>query len=105
MKYYELKAHNEVYKVALFRKKYYYTDSLAVNLICDDGEPFGTCTVNIDEPFSSCDDESLAFVDVNNLDYIEKFLTDNKIAEPTGYRVTSGYCEYPEYKFDLSKLN
>ena len=31
-------------------------------------------------------------------------IKDNKLAVPTGYYGKSGYCCYPEYKFDLPKL-
>ena len=36
--------------------------------------------------------------------WAEKFLQENKIAQPTGRYGMSCFCTYPEYRFDLSKL-
>jgi len=70
-----------------------------------DGEPFAMITVNIDYPLSG-DKETTAFIDTNNLNafLIERFLQENQIATPTGEYGQSGFCTYPEYRFDLSKF-
>ena len=62
-------------------------------------------TVNIDYPLSG-DNETTAFIDTNNLNafLIERFLQENQIATPTGEYGQSGFCTYPEYRFDLSKF-
>ena len=58
-------------------------------------------TVNLAE---SPTDRQCAFIDTNNVKYAEKFLQENKIAQPTGRYAISGFCTYPEYRFDMTKL-
>ena len=92
------------YEVELSRNSYENNGRLAVSLIClPEHEPFGTISVNINYPLSR-DEKSLTFVDTNNYPGIEKWLRENQIAKPTGYYGRSGYCTYPEYRFDLEKL-
>ena len=90
------------YQLALVRTSYSSNDKLAVQAYTDTLEPFATITVNI---FDSdyCEDDC-AFIDVNNCPGITDFLVRNKIAKPTGRIGLSGFCSYPEYKFDLTKL-
>jgi putative membrane protein len=45
-----------------------------------------------------------AFVDTNNCPWAEKFISDNKLGKPTGIKAASGYCVYPQYRFDMEKL-
>lgn len=94
---------DEEYTVRVFALRYLTPQRLAVHLFdIDSCEPFLDATVNIpDEPISGDD---CAFIDTNNYPWIGKFLQSNNIAKPTGYIGMSGYCTYPEYKFDLSKL-
>ena len=53
----------------------------------------------VDEPCS----EHNAYIDTNNCPWAEKFLLDNHIGEPVGIGF-SGFCIYPCYKIDLSKV-
>ena len=98
-------------KITLFGKTYNVTPhvngycdngSLAIRLLCDNYEPFATLTVNLDES-ASCK-EDCAFIDTNNCPWAGTFIRDNNLGVPTGRYGYSGFCTYPEYKFDLSKL-
>lgn len=106
MKTYKIKCCNKVYEIKLVANTYANNKRLAVQaLTVPDGEPFAIITVNIDYPLS--DNKAVtAFIDTNNCGFlnIERFLQDNQIAAPTGWYGESGYCIYPEYKFDLTKF-
>ena len=45
-----------------------------------------------------------AFIDENNLSGIGKALEQAGIAKPTGRMMSTMYCTYPEYEFNVSKL-
>ncbi|MEG1565378.1 MAG: DUF4313 domain-containing protein [Bacilli bacterium] len=90
------------YEVTIGRTKYTYNNSLAVSLETTSLEPFAVITVCID--ISDTCKKDCAFVDVNNCPWAEKFLTENKLAEPTGRIGYSGFCSYPEYKFNLELI-
>jgi hypothetical protein len=69
---------------------------------CEDGlEPFADITVNLPEyrPAADC-----AFVDTNNLGQAEQLIAEYKLGRPTGRFARSGYCTYPEYRFDMEKV-
>ncbi len=69
---------------------------------CEEGlEPFADMTVNLPEyrPTADC-----AFVDTNNLGQAEQLIAEYKLGKPTGRFVQSGYCAYPEYRFDMKKI-
>lgn len=91
------------YDIRLIKSIYPYNGRLAVVAYTPEGEPFATFTVCLDTPLSS-GNEALAFVDTNNHPNVEKFLKENGLAGPTGYMARSGFCLYPEYLFDLDKL-
>lgn len=101
MKYLNIELYGETFKVKPYRCKYAANDSLAVILLDEEGEDFDTITVNLSNYSQS---EDTAFVDTNNCSYVEKFLKRHKIAKPVGIHGQSGFCSYPLYKFDLSKL-
>jgi len=76
---------------------------------CDDengvyDECYCDVTVNIPD---AClpSPETDAFIDTNNSPWLKKFLKENGIAKPLGFNAYSGFCEYPAYRFDLSKLS
>lgn len=87
--------------VTLSRSTYRYNNSLAVLMFCEDGEPYGNVTVNITDGIA---DDELAYVDTNNIPWLEKFLEKNKIAKPTGIVGFSGFCTYPLYKFNVESI-
>ncbi len=106
MKTYEITLCNETHIVEIRKEKYLNNSRLAVQLVTvPDNELFAVITTNIAFPLSG-DINTHAFIDTNNCGFwgVEKFLQENEIAKPTYYCGTSGYCVYPEYQFDLSKL-
>lgn len=98
------RAYNEEYKVTLKANTYKNNKRLAAQMIDEDGVPVARITVNIAANLSK-NKPNINFVDTNNLPNIEQFLTENKIAKPTGNYAASGYCVYPEYEFDLTKFD
>ena len=93
MQKYIFRHYNEEYKVTLKANTYKNNKRLAAQMIDENGVPVARITVNIAANLSK-----------NNLPNIEQFLTENKIAKPTGNYAASGYCVYPEYEFDLTKF-
>lgn len=93
------------YEVRFHTNHYANNNNLYIGLYSKDEddywEPFADVTVNLP---MKCK-ENHGFVDVNNLPGIEKFLRENKIAEPTGTLMPSGYCVYPEYEFNMDIIN
>ena len=74
------------------------------DLDCPGGyfEPYCDITVNLPrEPLTG---KSCAFVDVNNAPFITRFLEENGLAEPTGVMGFSGWCAYPEYRFNMDAV-
>lgn len=101
MKY---KLYGKTYNVIAHKTKYLCDESLAVTLEdADTHEPFATLTVNLSESGFSCE-EGCAFVDINNLPDASEFILSNELGLPTGRLGYSGYCIYPEYRFNLDKL-
>ena len=99
-KFYNLKVWGEEYKIKLNRSTYCYNDSLAIICYTDEQEEFAILTTCINEkPNNNC-----AFVDTNNCAWAEKFLQENNIATPTGRMGESGFCFYPEYKFNIDEI-
>ena len=69
----------------------------------DDGEGFecyGDITVNLENKAP----DYCAYVDINNMPEMERFIVDNDLGEFTGITQKSGYCEYPLYLFNVDKL-
>lgn len=104
MKTLKLNAWGKEHDVAFATNEYAENRNLYVGLVCfDDGypEPWSNLTVNL-----SVDCESnCAFIDTNNNGVnIIGWLKDNGIAEPTGRMKASGYCIYPEVRFNSEKL-
>ena len=96
---YDLEFMNKRIKVVAFKTTYNTNDNLAVVIENEDFEE--VLTVNLKDIPTN---KNCAFVDTNNVFWAEKFLKDNGIAQPTGRYGTSGFCSYPEYNFDMSKL-
>ena len=102
MKYYDLKAYGKT-KVRPVVTRYSSNDTLAISLVSKSGEPFCTLTVNIMESNLWADDKT-AFVDTNNCEWAEEFISENGFGEFTGYYGASGFCKYPLYRFNIDKL-
>lgn len=101
---------NEI-PVAFTKDTYACGDTMYVGLMClsDYGfgdpffEPYCDVTVNLMDAGTSQD--NCAFIDTNNMPTLPKFLEENGIAEPTGYYGFSGFCAYPEYRFNIDVLD
>lgn len=62
------------------------------------------CDITVNLPDERLSGEDCAFVDVNNAPFLPKFLEANGLAEPTGMHGFSGWCVYPEYRFNMDKV-
>lgn len=90
-------------KVYLKRSSYQIDGTLAIQMLCEDGEPYTVVTIHVDEEPVG---KEYAFVKSYSENAgIGEFLIENEIAKPTGRMASSGYVAIPEFKFDLSKLD
>ena len=102
--YMRLEAWGDIYETCLNVNSYVYGGGIALNLLSvgeDCLEPFADITVNLPEQKSGPD---CSFIDTNNFPQGEKLIRDYKLGEPTGRIGNSGYCTYPEYRFDMEEL-
>ena len=69
---------------------------------CEQYLPFASLTVNL--VGEHCD-EDCGFIDTNNLgNNIIQWLIDNNLAMQTGRFGKSGFCVYPEVKFNMDEV-
>ena len=95
--------YGEEYNLIPVKGNYAKNDSLAVSLFdVDSMEDYAMITRCF--PTACYSNGKSSFVDTNNCSWAPKFIEENKLGEPTGCRFTSGYCSYPEYTFDDSKM-
>lgn len=90
-------------------KRQYQKGTLAVELLSQYEvywEPYAVITVNLD-PYTGMDRQSdkKAYIDTNNCPWAETFLKENGIASPCGENAAGGFCTYPLYEFNLTKLD
>ena len=82
----------------------YMNGNLAIEMITwEDGcpEPWNTLTVNLTW---QCE-KDCAFIDTNNNGKeILMWLKKHELAAPTGMELRSGFCTYPEYRFQEALL-
>lgn len=89
--------------VTIERAEYRNNKALALSLYdAEDGCPYATLTVNL--PDSAALAENEAYIDTNNCPWAEALILENKLGNPTGRYGRSGFCMYPLYSFDLSKI-
>ncbi len=102
---YKLSAYGKQWELAPFKTAYQADNTLAIILEdANTGEHFAVLTVHLSE--SCCLDENEAFVDTNNCSWAEDFITKNKLGEKVDWITgMSGWCMYPAYSFNLSKIN
>lgn len=100
---YKVNLFNTEWDLILVRSHYTHGGGLAVIADTPEGECFAVLTVNLDS-YSLDGDKEYAFIDTNNCPWAEEFLIKNNIAAPTRIIVHQGFCAYPLYKFDLTKL-
>ena len=74
--------------------------TLAIQLWCEDG-PFATLTVNLPD---SQHNAECQYVDTNNCPWAEQFIEEYNLGAFTGYYGFSGFCMYPEYRFNIEEL-
>ena len=111
MEYLKQELYDKERKFFLCRSTYCADDSLAV--LCfehveEDNEIMDEewCDVTVCLPYTPFQDPKTdACVDTNNSPWLAEFLQKYGIAKPTGISVHSGFCNYPIYRFDLSKLH
>lgn len=105
-RYYKLNMYGNDYKIRLIKETYVNNEHLAVFVVSEDEygdeEPFTNLTVNLQ---TAPIPDNCAFIDTNNNPWAEEFLVENNIAEPTGVYGSSGFCRYPLYEFNLSKID
>lgn len=95
--------HGQYEELSLVRQVYLHPRTLCVQAYDKDGLPYATLTKNLVSKYQSA---SAAFVDTNNYPWAEQFLVLNRIAiRVNGITQTCGFCSYPLYYFDLTKLN
>lgn len=104
LKFMQVNSWNQTYDICVEIGAYMCGGGLAMELydICEgDLEPFSNFTINLPEYKS---DSNCAFVDTNNFGEAENLIRAYKLGEPTGRYGRSGYCTYPEYRFDLEEI-
>ena len=92
----KIKSWRKEYDVIPVITKYVMGDTLAIQLVCDDGELsgalYGVLTVKLDDMLEN---DVCAYVDVNNIPGAEEFIRENGLGVFTGVKKVSGYGEYP----------
>lgn len=98
MKKYKIEKHNKTYQVML-QVSAYRQGNLAIQMMVElDGklELWNTLTIN----FQGHREHNCAFIDTsNNGQDILAWIIRHGFAVPTGRKIGSGFCEYPEYRF------
>lgn len=84
--------------IMLYIARYAMNNNLYIGLIAEDG-PYSNLTTNTDTVLA----EDEAAVDTNNFPQAEEFIATNKLGEPTGQILFSGFCAYPVYKFNMGR--
>lgn len=82
-----------------FKRSTYCDNSNLAIMAYEDGQPYGVLTVNIDYLMPDC-----ACVDTNNWPDAEQIIKEQGFGKPLGRSIQSGFCSYPIYQFDLSKI-
>lgn len=96
----------ETYDISFHVDKYHNNGSLAIIMMDEtDKEEFSILTVNLPQSKLFADfAPNTQFVDTNNLPDIDKWLEEIGVAKPTSHKGCSGFCTYPAYEFDLTKM-
>lgn len=93
--------HEDV-KVKFYIDHYQADNSLYVGVLdTRENEPYADLTVCLNDSTLGKDE---AYVDTNNCPSAIKLIDEYKMGKPTGKVGKSGFCEYPVYKFDLTKI-
>lgn len=101
MKNYKLRAWGADHLIRLEIGRYSNNGNLAIEMYTDEGEPWSSLTVNLYEKLPP----DYAYVDINdNGNEIITWIQKNGIGEPTGRVRSSGFCIFPEVKFNLDSI-
>ena len=104
MEYLKMHFYGKIYDVAFGVERYAENDNLALEMVFrnEDGfdEPFTMLTVNLSQQCAP----NCAYVDTNDNPWAEAFIAKYQLGHPTGRTRRSGFCEYPEYEFDMKKI-
>ena len=99
-----LNAWGSNHEVSLVTNTYLENENLYIGLISyDDGypEPWSDLTVNLGEKLPP----DTAYIDTNNNGgAIVDWLEENHLGECTGMLGFSGFCVYPQFKFDMDAV-
>lgn len=82
------------------RKSTYISGGNLALILFEEGQVYATLTTNLGRPLP----ENYAFVDPNNVPWVEDFIEEFQLGEPLGLSEVSGFCSYPLYRFDLSTI-
>lgn len=103
MKIFDFEKNGSTYKMKLDIRTYSNGNlALSMHIHTEDGwEPWNILTVNLGFPL----ERDIAYIDTNNNgESILSWIIRNKLAVPTGKTAGSGYCTYPQYKFQETAL-
>ena len=106
MSFEKLKITNFVktYQVYFSLNTYVNNNTLAVSLLCDDGEYYDVPYMTISKNLGIALAPGWIYVDENNNPGITDWLVSNKLGVCSGSFGYSGYCKYPLFKFDYEEL-
>ena len=100
----DYKKYGTIHPITLEVNHYVDNGNLAIEMVTwEEGyaEPWSRLTTNLGDKLES----DCAYVDTNNNgEDITSWIEQNGLGIPTGRIGYSGWCEYPEYKFDLDVI-
>ena len=93
------------YKIWLKEEHYASNGNLALQAYTAEGEPFAMISTNVEGALTPTEGKDHICLDDNNLP-LKSFdnLMNAGVLIPTGRHAQSGFCNYPIYKVDLSKI-
>ena len=105
LEYMQFEAWGDVHELCIEAGRYSHGNGLFLQLYekCGDGElePYATLTVNLQD--HACG-KNRAYVDTNNFPAAMSLISEYKLGKLTGNIGASGYCNYPEYEFNLAEI-
>ena len=95
----------KTYKICFKTEHYAYNGNLALQAYTRDGEPFADVSVNVMGALSAEEGKDHICLDSNNLPMSSfEEIVKAGVLTPTGRQAQSGFCTYPIYKVDLTKI-
>lgn len=95
----------KTYKIWLKEEHYASNGNLALQAYTDEGEPFAMISTNVEGALTKAEGKDHICLDNNNLP-ISSFeeIVKAGVLTPTGRQACNGFCKYPIYKVDLTKI-